>query len=258
MDKPSSFRQRMDNCSKNKNSKIVLALDPLQRDDLIEFVKMVINLVEKHICAIKINFHLILPLSLSQMSEINDLAHSYGLQSIADIKLNDIPKTNEIAIEYLLKVGFDAIIVNPFMGKEALQSATSQAHQKNGGIIALVYMSHPGAKEGFGRTVINHNDHRDQYKSNNRITMMYKVFLEYAYACHVDGMVVGATKVDILKEISSEKQIPIYSPGFGTQGGDIQEAAKNGTDYFIIGSSIICSNNPLNVIEEIRRQISCV
>jgi orotidine-5'-phosphate decarboxylase len=258
MDKPSSFRQRMDNCSKNKNSKIVLALDPLQRDDLIEFVKMVINLVEKHICAIKINFHLILPLSLSQMSEINDLAHSYGLQSIADIKLNDIPKTNEIAIEYLLKMGFDAIIVNPFMGKEALQSATSQAHQKNGGIIALVYMSHPGSKEGFGRTVINHDDHRDQYKSNNRITMMYKVFLEYAYACHVDGMIVGATKVDILKEISSEKQIPIYSPGFGTQGGDIQEAAKSGTDYFIIGSSIICSNNPLNVIEEIRRQISCV
>jgi orotidine-5'-phosphate decarboxylase len=87
---------------------------------------------------------------------------------------------------------------------------------------------------------------------------MYKAFLEYAYACHVDGMVVGATKVDILKEISSEKQIPIYSPGFGTQVGDIQEAAKNGTDYFIIGSSIICSNNPLSVIEEIRRQISCV
>jgi len=85
MDKPSSFRQRMDNCSKNKKSKIVLALDPLQRDDLIEFVKMVIKLVEKHICAIKINFHLILPLSLSQMSEINDLAHFYGLQSIADI-----------------------------------------------------------------------------------------------------------------------------------------------------------------------------
>jgi orotidine-5'-phosphate decarboxylase len=141
MDKPSSFRQRMDNCSKNKKSKIVLAVDPLQRDNLIEFVKMVIKLVEKHICAIKINFHLILPLSLSQISEINDLAHSYGLQSIADIKLNDVPKTNEIAIEYLLKMGFDAIIVNPFIGKEALQSATSQAHQKNGGIIALVYMS---------------------------------------------------------------------------------------------------------------------
>src|SRR5690349_21626415 len=221
MDKPSSFRQRMENCSKNKKSKIVLALDPLQRDDLIEFVKMVIKLVEKHICAIKINFHLILPLSLSQMSEINDLAHFYGLQSIADIKLNDIPKTNEIAIEYLLKMGFDAIIVNPFIGKEALQSATSRAHQKNGGIIGLVYMSHPSAKEGFGRTVINHNENNDK---SNTITKMYRVFLECANACHVDGIVVGATRIDILKEIANEKEIPIYSPGFGAQGGDIQEA----------------------------------
>lgn len=249
-----SFRQRMNNCSKNKNSKIVLAVDPLQRDDLIEFVKMMIDLVEKYICAIKINFHLILPLSLSQISEINDLAHSYGLQSIADIKLNDIPKTNEVVIEYLLKMGFDAIIVNPFIGKEALQSATSQAHQKNGGIIALVYMSHPSAKEGFGRTVINHNENNDK---SNTITKMYRVFLECAYACHVDGIVVGATRIDILKEIANEKEIPIYSPGFGAQGGDIQEAAKNGTDYFIIGSSIIGSNNPLNIIKEIRHRISC-
>ena len=35
---------------------------------------------------------------------------------------------------------------------------------------------------------------------------MYKVFLEYAYTCQVDGIVVGATQIDILKEISSESK----------------------------------------------------
>ena len=61
MDKLASFCQRIDACSKSKNSKIVLAIDPLPRTDLLDFAKMLINLLEEHICAIKLNFHLILP-----------------------------------------------------------------------------------------------------------------------------------------------------------------------------------------------------
>jgi orotidine-5'-phosphate decarboxylase len=253
MAKLSSFRERIGNSSKYKNSQIVLSLDPSPRSDLIRFVKETITLLKEHICAIKMNFHLILPLSISQISEINDLIHSYELQSIADIKLNDIISTNEIAIGYLLKMGFDAVIVNPLIGKNALQFAVNQANKMNAGIIALIYMSHPGAKEGFGINVI-----KQAKNSNNKITSMYKVFLEYAYTSQVDGIVVGATQIDILKEISSQKKAPIYSPGFGTQGGDIKQAAKSGTDYFIIGSSIIGSKDPLNVVKEIQRQIYCI
>jgi orotidine-5'-phosphate decarboxylase len=172
------------------------------------------------------------------------------LQSIADIKLNDISSTNEIAIGYLLKMGFDAVIVNPLIGKNALQFAVDQAHEMNAGIIALIYMSHPEAKEGFGINVIK----QAKDNNNNKVTSMYKLFLDYAYTSQVDGIVVGATQIDILKEISSQKKAPIYSPGFGTQGGDIKQAAKSGTDYFIIGSSIIGSRDPLTVVKEIQRQ----
>lgn len=247
MDNISPFHKRMDISSKNKKSKIVLALDPFPRANLTEFVKNLIRHLEKYICAIKINFHLLLPLSISQISEINVLVHSYGLQSIADIKLNDIIRTNEIAIRYLSKMGFDAVIVNPFIGKEALKSAVRLAHQNSCGIIALVYMSHREAKEGFGINVVN---------KENRTTAMYKLFLEYAYACDVDGIIVGATQVDVLKEISFEKRVPIYSPGIGIQGGNLEQAAKNGTDYFIIGSSIIGSDDPLMVVKQLQQVIS--
>jgi orotidine-5'-phosphate decarboxylase len=246
MNKLPSFRERIDICSYNKRSKVVLALDPLFRTDLVEFVKTVIVLLEKYICAIKINFHLILPLSISQMSEINELIHSYQLQSIADIKLNDIPRTNEIAIDYLLKMGFDAVIVNPFVGKGALEAAVNQAHKNSAGVIALIYMSHPGAKDGFNIRIMNRN------------TRMYKLFLEHAYECQVDGIVIGATQTNVLKEISDQKQVPIYSPGFGPQGGNILQAAKNGTDYFIVGSLIIRSTDPVNVVKRIQHEISSV
>src|ERR1051325_689833 len=168
------------------------------------------------------------------------------VQSIADIKLNDIPRTNEVAIDYLLKMGFDAVIVNPFVGKGALQAAVDQAHKNSAGVIALIYMSHPGAKDGFNINIMNRN------------TRMYKLFLAHAYECQVDGIVIGATQTNVLKEISDQKQVPIYSPGFGPQGGNILQAAKNGTDYFIIGSLIIRSTDPVNVVKHIQREISSV
>jgi len=250
MHKLPSFRDRISDCSTIKQTNIILAVDPLPRIGLLEFAKKLIILLEKHICAVKVNFHLILPLSSSELAEVNDLIHSFGLQSIADIKLNDIPRTNAIAINYLLEMGFDAIIVNPFVGKTALQSAVDQAHIRRGGILALIYMSHVGADEGFGLRVVK------EQKNKNRISNMYNVFLDYSYSSHVDGMIVGANQLHILNQIHFRKEIPIYSPGFGTQGGDIKQAAKSGIDYFILGSTLINSKDPLRTIGDIQREIT--
>jgi orotidine-5'-phosphate decarboxylase len=211
-----------------------------------------ISLLQHHICGIKMNFHLILPLSFSEISEINRLAHHYGLVSIADLKLNDIKSTNEIAIEYLSMMKFDAVIVNPFMGNEELRLASKLAHKINFGIIALVYMSHPGAEEGFGINVIV----KKQVSASDKVTQMYKIFFNYASKSHVDGIIIGASQDKILKELSSQKRLPIYSPGLGKQGGEISNAAKNGTDFFIIGRSIIESKDPLQVVININQELS--
>jgi orotidine-5'-phosphate decarboxylase len=179
-----------------------------------------------------------LPFSKSDLTEINDLAHKYGLESIADIKLNDIANTNHITIHYLLEMGFDAVIVNPFMGKAALKSAVQQTHAKNCGVIALTYMSHPGAEDCYG---------------TRRIISMYKLFLAMAIDARVDGIIVGATQADILKEVSNTRRIPIFSPGIGIQGGKIDIAIKNGIDFFIVGRSIVASSNPVKEAKKFQR-----
>jgi orotidine-5'-phosphate decarboxylase len=222
------------------------------RKDLKKFIKSTISLLEHHICAIKINYHLILPLSLSEITEINRLAHHHGLVSIADLKLNDIKSTNKIAIEYLSMMEFDAVIVNPFMGKDELTFASKQAHKINFGIIALVYMSHPGAEEGFGIHVTTNK----QVSGSQQLTQLYKLFFDYASKSNVDGIIIGATQDKILNELSGHKELPVYSPGLGKQGGDISKAANNGTNFFIIGRSIIESNDPLDVVKKIQQEIS--
>jgi orotidine-5'-phosphate decarboxylase len=239
------FQKRITEKSKLKNSRIILSLDPSPNHDLKKFAMNSISQLQRHVCAVKINFHLILPFSVTDLTETTELAHYHGLECIADIKLNDIPNTNRIAIQYLMGMGFDAVIVNPLMGKVALKSAVKQTHEKNCGIIALTYMSHPGARDYYGAKIFN--------QRTGRIISMYKMFLTMAIDAKVDGIVVGANQSDILREISHVRKIPIFSPGIGMQGGRIDRAIKNGTDYFIVGRSIIASANPVIMARKFQR-----
>jgi orotidine-5'-phosphate decarboxylase len=237
------FRERIARAAGANKSPIVLALDPpANRHNLSGFAAKTIRATERYICAVKLNFHLVLPLSGSEMSRINKIVHSYGLQSIADIKLNDIENTNEVAVDHLTKMGFDAVIVNPFIGKAGMATLVQKAHRMNTGVIALVYMSHSGAKEGFGLEVKGRG--------------LYREFLERAMGAGADGMVVGATQLDILIQVA--KQLPVYSPGIGAQGGDAEQAIKNGADYLIIGRSIVESGQPARVAKEIQSKILSV
>jgi orotidine-5'-phosphate decarboxylase len=230
-----------------KGSRIILALDLTDKTNLRSALEAISSL-ERYICAIKMNFHLILPLSCHELSEINRQVHSYGLQSVADIKLNDIPSTNKIAISHLSRMGFDAVTVNPFIGPVGLRDVVVQAHRLKGGIIALVYMSHVGAPLGFGMNFIDRN---------KQVTSLYQKFFQDAIECGVDGVVIGANRLEILREICLKKSgIPIYSPGLGKQGGSIKHAAKSGADYFIIGRSIIGSKDPVKTAKRLQHQLS--
>jgi len=240
-----SFSQRIAKAADYKKSRIVLALDPPSATPALQdFAEKTISAVEQHICAIKMNFHLVLPLSAAEISQINKLAHSYGLQSIADIKLNDIENTNQVALDHLIKTGFDAVISNPFIGKNGLAALVKNAHRVDAGVIALVYMSHPGASEGYGL----------EEKGGRPL---YKTFLDRAAGAGADGVVVGATQLKILKQVAKQ-DIPIYSPGVGAQGGDLENAIKSGADYLIIGRSIVEATQPVKAAKEMQDKILAV
>ena len=241
------FSHRIAEASRIKSSRIILALDLADGSDLNQVARRTISLLERYICAIKLNFHLILPLSSSELSELNRNVHSYGLQSVADIKLNDIPSTNKIAISHLSSMGFDAITVNPFIGTAGLRAAVVHTHKLRLGILVLVYMSHMGAECGYGINFLS---------SNCQFTLLYQKFFQDAITCRADGVIVGANRLEILREISCKKdRIPIYSPGLGVQGGNIKQAANHGTDYFIIGRSIIGSKDPLKTAKNLQHQL---
>jgi orotidine-5'-phosphate decarboxylase len=156
-----------------------------------------------------------------------------------DAKVNDIGATNETIAQYYYAAGFDALIANPFIGwEEGLKPLFEVSHRLQRGMILLCYMSHRGASEGYGQTIIDS-------ETDERI-LQYISFANKAVKYAADGVVVGATypqKIAEVKQVTGKK-VPIYSPGVGFQGGEAETAVKAGANYLIIGREITMAADP--------------
>ena len=239
-----------DNIRNNsKKSRIILANDydasyPKLYSQTIENI----TLLHDYLCAIKLNFHLLLPLGETEIKKITQKAHEKNLLVIADIKLNDIGNTNLVTSETLWNFGFDAVIVNPIMGPDSLKNLVKSAHEREKGVITLCHMSAPEARLSYEMSVTYDSE------SSGRL---YQLFLEWALKFEVDGIISGATFPEIIKycKQTAKNNLDIYSPGIGTQGGDPKKVLSAGTDFLIVGRTILNSDNPLQTIKELHESI---
>ncbi len=240
-----TFKTRLSQISK-RNGKIILANDyDSSVNNLTTKTIHNIKTLHPYLCGIKLNFHLLLPLGFKEISKINKTAHDYGLQTIADIKLNDIGNTNKVTTEHLWNLGFDAVIANPIMGLDSLKQLVKSSHNENKGVITLCHMSAPEAKLSY-----------DMEIKMGKKQKLYQLFLDWAIASKVDGIVVGATFPAIIGYCSKKAgtKLDIFSPGIGTQGGSAKNVLSAGTDYLIVGRTIINDKNPVSVSKELQLQ----
>ena len=240
-----TFKTRLSKISKS-NGKVILANDyDSSEKNLQNKTIQNIKKLNPYLCGIKLNFHLLLPLSAKDIIKINKTAHDYGLQTIADIKLNDIGNTNRVTTEHLWNLGFDAVIANPIMGLDSLKNLVKSSHKEQKGVITLCHMSAPEAKLSY-----------DMEIKMDKKQQLYQLFLNWALTAKVDGIVVGATFPKIIQYCSKQagKNLSIFSPGVGTQGGNASEVISSGTNYLIVGRTILNAKNSVAVAKELHLQ----
>ena len=240
-----TFKTRLSQVSKT-NGKVILANDyDSSEKNLQNKTIQNIKKLNPYLCGIKLNFHLLLPLSAREIIKINKTAHDYGLQTIADIKLNDIGNTNRVTTEHLWNLGFDAVIANPIMGLDSLKNLVKSSHKEKKGVITLCHMSAPEAKLSY-----------DMEIKMGKKQQLYQLFLNWALTAKVDGIVVGATFPKIIQYCSKQagRNLSIFSPGVGTQGGDASEVISSGTNYLIVGRTILNAKNPISIAKELHLQ----
>ena len=237
-----NFRERMARSSTRNGSRLVLALDLSgPYDTRVSRAEAVLGAVKGAIAAVKVNHQLLLPYGLQGIRSLVETCRVERLPLIADLKLNDIGSTNVNVVDSLLSFGFDAVIANPFVGREeGLGEVIARMHAGEGGVILLVYMSLRGADEGYG--LFEHSGEP-----------LYRTFAVRARDWGADGVVVSARSVDKIIEtrrIVGEECI-IFSPGIGPQGGEVASGAGEGADFIIVGRSITESADPAKAAREL-------
>ena len=162
--------------------------------------------------------------------------------TIADAKRGDIGNTSAMyAKAFLEDLGFDAITVAPYMGKDSVEPFLSFKEKHT---ILLALTSNKGAFD-FQTQII---DNEELYKKVLKTSKSWEHSDQLMY-------VVGATKAEYFKEIRNI--VPnsfLLVPGVGAQGGNMQDVCKYGMNKdvgLLINSSrgIIYASNQLDFAE---------
>ena len=135
---------------------------------------------------------------------------------ILDSKRGDIGSTAQhYATEAFDRYGADAVTVNPYLGRDALDPFLDRADR---GVIILCRTSNPGAGElqdllVAGRPLYQHVAEKaaNEWNANGNV-----------------ALVVGATWPEQLAEVRAlVKDVPLLVPGVGAQGGDAAAVVAN-------------------------------
>jgi orotidine-5'-phosphate decarboxylase len=236
-----SFSEKIRKTAEANRTRTILALDLEAHDpeQLATKSEALIRKVSNHICAVKINRQLAMALGVrGGIDQVVKLAHEFGLPAIMDAKLNDVGHTNEFMARSFFDKGFDAIIASPVAGWEnGLDTVFTQANSRGRGVILLVYMSNPGAEAFYSMVGSPHGE---------TAKPVFEFFSEMAVRWQAQGVVVGATRPDMISRVRGlvGPGMAIYSPGVGTQGGDPRKALDAGSTYLIVGRAIYGDPEP--------------
>jgi orotidine 5'-phosphate decarboxylase subfamily 2 len=205
------MRTKFTETMKTKKSNLCVGLDPRPKqvpmDSIFEFCIDIVEKTSDSCFCYKPNTQYILPLKFSEVKDLNEFIHEKGCLSISDHKLSDIGSTNEAALYWLSRMGFDAVTYSPFPGN--IEETIKKAESYNLGVITLTLMSNSEA-DFFMKSIV-------QGKPG------YEWICEQVAAYNGLGAVVGATcNVEDIKKIHSLlKDQVILSPGVGAQGGGL-------------------------------------
>lgn len=240
------FQEKLDKIVAKNNSLVCVGLDQGE----FEFNQKIIEQTHDLVCAYKPNFAFYEALgtkgweNLKKTVEYIQRYHS-GVVTIADAKRADIGNTNAGYVKAIFdELKFDAVTVNPYLGREALQPFLDRTDK---GIIILCKTSNPGSGEfqdliweKVARNVAN------EWNRNNNCLL-----------------VASATYPEELAKIRQiVGEMTLLVPGIGAQGGEVEKTVRAGLNSkragMIINSSrgIINASNPQLEAQKLRDEIN--
>lgn len=240
------FLQKLDEAVTSHNSLLCVGLDPdpaklpaavsSSQTPLFDFNKPIIDATADLICAFKPNsafYEAKGAAGIEQLKQTCDYItqHHPDIPIILDCKRGDIGNTNQHYVDFAFGyLGVDAVTVQPYQGRAALQPFLNQADK---GIIVLCRTSNDGSGE-----------FQDLETGGKALYM--QVAENVAKDWNANGnclLVVGATYPAELRKVRDivGDDMVLLVPGLGAQGGDTRAVLQAGLNQakkgLIINSS---------------------
>lgn len=217
-----SFRQRLREASERNNSLLCVGLDPdpaeMNGRDIAEFGIAIIDATIDLVCAYKPNLAFYEAHGSTGYAALERiLDHVNGrVPVLGDAKRNDIGNSVRFYAKGLFEtMGFDAITVNPFLGRDSLQPFLDYEDK---GVFILCRTSNPGGADLQGLNAAYDGVPMPLYEAVAHLSKSWDTNGNI-------GLVTGATypsEAQRIREICPE--MPFLVPGVGTQGGELEAA----------------------------------
>ena len=217
-----SFRQRLREVSERNNSLLCVGLDPdpaeLNGRDIAEFGIAIIDATIDLVCAYKPNLAFYEAHGSAGYAALERIVdHVNGrVPVLGDAKRNDIGNSVRFYAKGLFEtMGFDAITVNPFLGRDSLQPFLDYEDK---GVFILCRTSNPGGADIQGLNAAYDGIPMPLYEAVAHMSKSWDANVNI-------GLVTGATypsEAQRIREICPD--MPFLVPGVGTQGGELEAA----------------------------------
>ena len=136
--------------------------------------------------------------------------------TIGDAKRGDIGNTaRQYAASLFNYFGFDAVTVNPYMGRDAIEPFTQESEK---GVFVLCRTSNASA-----------GDFQDIKSNGKALFESVAKLVKNLNSNDNLGLVVGGTSANEISQIRKVvKDLPFLIPGIGAQGGDLENSFRSG------------------------------
>ncbi len=212
-----------------RKSGIMLALDVADRAAAFGLLDRVIGDID----VIKFNYPLVLREGLSI---ITDVKERYRKPILADFKVADVPVTNNPIIQLCREAGADGVMVQGFIGIDAIQSAIETAGEMK--VFVVTQLTNPGGL-----------DFTSQFTEE---------FAGLARMLGAAGVQAPGNRPDVVARVREiiGPDLLIVCCGIGAQGGEFGRAIEAGGDFEIIGRAIHQAEDPARAVKEIKAAIA--
>jgi orotidine 5'-phosphate decarboxylase subfamily 2 len=225
-----SYLQMLEESLRRRGTNLCFGMDPvLERMGgggeevsplgIFRYFDGIMDRIEGRIGAVKPNLGFYLQYGtagLEALSRLIESAHGRDLPVIVDGKFGDIGRTSDSYARFVFdELGGDAVTLNPYMGRDALDPFLQRSDR---GFYIIVLTSNQGARDF-------------QLEKIKPEICLYEYVLSvvccWNRTCPSTGAVLGATQrvfshcVEMLG--SRDCRLPLLVPGVGTQGGSYGE-----------------------------------